>query len=151
MIKRLFFILLLAFAAPPALADTTFVRGQILNELREDGYEEVRISRTLLGRMRFVATNNRSRREIVVNPITGVILRDYIRFLRGSDDDDENESVSDDDKGDDDGNDDDDDEEDDDEEEDEEDEDDEDDEVDNSGSGSSNSGSGSGDDREEDD
>ncbi|NNJ67174.1 MAG: hypothetical protein HKP54_03980, partial [Boseongicola sp.] len=63
-------------------------RETIINELREDGFQEIRISRTLLGRTRFVATNETMRREIVVNPTSGVVLRDYIRFLRDRDDDD---------------------------------------------------------------
>ena len=125
------------------------MRDRILQDLREDGYREVRISRTFLGRMRFVATKSDARREIVVNPVNGVILRDYIRFLRkpgesssavssggtaGSgngydNDDDEYDDEYDDDYDD----------------HDDDDEEEEDDEVDNSGSGSSNSGSGSGD------
>ncbi len=119
MLKRLLFILAVALAPAPALADAEAVRDRIVTLLREDGYSEIRVSRTLLGRMRFVATAAESEREIVVNPGTGVILRDYIRFLKrngrgGSGDFDDDD-----------------------------DEEDDDDESDNSGSGSSNSGSGS--------
>lgn len=117
------------------MADADSVRDRIVNVLREDGYNEIRVSRTLLGRMRFVATRADAEREIVVNPGTGVILRDYIRFLKrgGRDDDDDDDDEDDDDDDEDDDDDDDDDDED-------------DDESDNSGSGSSNSGSGSDDD-----
>lgn len=120
MLKRLLFILLLALAPAPALADAASVRDRIVTLLREDGYSEIRVSRTLLGRMRFVATRRDAEREIVVNPNTGVILRDYIRFLSTSsrsdddvetkysddsdhDDDDESDDDESDDSSDDDG------------------------------------------------
>ena len=86
MLRSVLIIVFLAFATSPALAAGDFVRDKILQDLREDGYSHVKISRTFLGRMRFVATKSGSRREIVVNPVNGVILRDYVRFLRVSDD-----------------------------------------------------------------
>ena len=144
MLKRLLIIVLLC-AASPALADADRVRDYVVRELREDGFSEIRITRTWLGRLRFVARTANRRREIVVNPVTGVILRDYVRWLRDEDskpssagkgggghdeDDDENDDEN--------GNDDEDDDRD-----DEDDDDDDDDDEDNSGSGSSNSGSGS--------
>lgn len=132
MLKRLLVVLVLAFAPPPALADAASVRDRIISELREDGYSEIRTSRTLLGRLRFLATRADARREIVVNPNTGLILRDYVRFFSrsgsgsgsdGSDgfDDDENDDEDDDDYDDD---------------YDDESDDDDDDDDDNSGSGS---------------
>ena len=123
--------LALAMVAPAA-ASPDEVRARIVAELREEGYSEIRVSRTLLGRMRFLAETGDRQREIVVNPATGLILRDYIRFVRsrdgsssgsssggssgtgGDDDDDDSDDDSDDDDSDDD--------------------------DDNSGSGSSNSG-----------
>ncbi len=83
MLKRLFFVLFLSVAPVATFAQDSSVRDKIITILREDGFSEVRISRTLLGRMRFVAENAEQRREIVVNPATGVILRDYVRFLTG--------------------------------------------------------------------
>ncbi|MEQ9040082.1 MAG: hypothetical protein RIE24_17165 [Silicimonas sp.] len=148
MLKRLLFILALSLAPAPAIADATSVRDRIVTLLREDGYTEIRMSRTLLGRLRFVGKRRDAEREIVINPNTGVILRDYIRFLKNGRDGD--------------GDDDDDDDDDDDEDDDDEDnsgsgssnsgsgsDDEDDDESDNSGSGSSSSGSGSGDDDED--
>ena len=150
MLKR-FLIVILLLAAPPALADADRVRDFVVRELREDGYSEIRITRTWLGRLRFVARNGDRRREIVVNPATGVILRDYIRWVRNSgsqgggsgngsggsggeeDDDDDEDDDENDDENDDDENDDD--------EDDDEEDGDEDDDEDNSGSGSSGSGS----------
>jgi len=146
MIIRLLVILCLTFAPGVASADADQVRDRIVRELRDDGYDEIRIYRTFLGRLRFVGEDTRSRREIVVNPTTGVILRDYLRFFDQDDEDDDpdEEEVEDQEdnsgsgSGDDDNDDDEDDEAD-----DESDDEDDDDESDNSGSGSSNSGSGS--------
>ena len=109
MIKRILLVLLLAFAPQPGAADAADVRDRIVQELRREDYREIRISRTLLGRMRFVAIRPDARREIVVNPTTGVILRDYIRYTRSSsrsddeddDDDEDNDDEDDDDEDDD--------------------------------------------------
>lgn len=120
MLARLLLVLSLALAPALARADAHTIRDRIITELSEDGYTEVRIGRTLLGRTRFVATRPDARREIVVNPRTGVILRDYIRFLSTSsrsdddvetkysddsdhDDDDESDDDESDDSSDDDG------------------------------------------------
>lgn len=96
MLHRLILIIFLAFSAAPAAADADALRNHYVNELQEDGYEEIRITRTLLGRMRFVALSPRYRREIVINPLTGVVLRDYIRVLKRDDDDDDDEDDDDD-------------------------------------------------------
>lgn len=53
-------------------------------QLTEQGFVEFEVSRTLLGRIRIVATNELYRREIVFHPVTGEILRDYIEALDGS-------------------------------------------------------------------
>ena len=87
MIKSVLIALFFALFAVPATADEASVRDTIVNELKSDGYEEIRISRTWLGRTRFVAEDSRRYREIVVNPTTGVILRDYFRFLHSDEDD----------------------------------------------------------------
>ena len=76
---RILTVLILLLIAPPAAADAKSVRDFYVRELREDGYSEIRITKTWLGRMRIVAMKPGSRREIVVNPVTGLILRDYIR------------------------------------------------------------------------
>jgi hypothetical protein len=50
----------------------------LVQQLREQGYVEFTVSRTLLGRVRVVAlAPDGSQREIVFNPATGEILRDY--------------------------------------------------------------------------
>ena len=74
-------VLALSIGGPSfAQSQADVVRDRVIAELRDDGYRQIRISRTLLGRMRFVADGPEARREIVVNPATGVILRDFIRF-----------------------------------------------------------------------
>ncbi len=86
MLKRAFVLVYFALAmTAPAAASPDEVRARIVAELREEGYAEIRVSRTLLGRLRFVAVNRDRQREIVVNPATGLILRDYIRFERSRD------------------------------------------------------------------
>ena len=60
----------------------------MVTQLRDQGFRDIRISRTLLGRVRIVATNAEMRREVVIDPATGLILRDYWVMLHGDDDDD---------------------------------------------------------------
>ncbi len=57
---------------------------QVAAQLKRMGYAEVTVSRTLLGRMRIVGTSSRYRREIVLDPRNGEILRDLRRPLDGS-------------------------------------------------------------------
>ena len=128
--------------ATPLAAQT--VEESILSQLSDQGFSEFETRRTLLGRIRIVAYGNGLIREIVINPTTGEILRDYWRKEDGDvavpklvdpsaqtassddddDDDDDNDDRDDDDRDDDD---DDDSDDDDDDEEDDDDEDDDDD------------------------
>lgn len=48
----------------------------VVSQLRRQGFSKVSTERTLLGRVRIVATGNGGRREIILNPRTGEILRD---------------------------------------------------------------------------
>ncbi len=150
MIKRFLILFLLILAAPTdAAAQGLTVRDYYVRELREDGYASIQVSRTFLGRMRLLGRKPGYRREIIVNPRNGAVLRDYIRVTTtengggggqpafgggGSDDEDDDfdDEYEDD--------------EDDDEYEDDENDDESEDDHDNSGSGSSDSGSGSDDD-----
>lgn len=78
------------------------VGDQIARQLRRRGYSDVTVSRTLLGRIRVVGTRGTKRREIVVNPSSGEILRDLVidnrtgsaasTFDDGGGDDDDNGS-----------------------------------------------------------
>lgn len=62
-------------AASPAIAAS--VEDQVISQLREQGFESIRMSRTWLGRVRIKARGRGYEREIIINPRTGEILRDY--------------------------------------------------------------------------
>ena len=51
----------------------------IVQHLRAQGYTQITRQRTLLGRIRVTATGGGREREIVLNPSTGAVLRDYTR------------------------------------------------------------------------
>ena len=137
---------LFAAVALPSAASAQTAEEQVIRQLKRQGYTHITLRRTLLGRTRIIATGPQGRREIVLNPSTGAILRDYIdrsdSDRRDRDDRNDDQEDREDDREDerDDRNDDREDERDD-REDDREDR--EDDREDNSGSGSSNSGKGS--------
>ncbi len=80
---------LLAGVALPGGVFAQTAEDQVVNQLKRQGYQRITLGRTLLGRTRIVATGPRGRREIVLNPSTGAILRDYVdRSDRGRDSDD---------------------------------------------------------------
>jgi hypothetical protein len=83
MIKRILIPLVVAagLLGPPAHAAST--EEGIVAELREQGFSRIEIRRTLLGRTRIIATSPAYEREIVLNPASGVILRDFWT-VRGS-------------------------------------------------------------------
>lgn len=74
-----------AISAAPAMAAT--LEERLVAQLRAQGYTEIRKSRTLLGRVRIEAERPGGEREIIFNPRTGEILRDYWE----EDDDDEHD------------------------------------------------------------
>lgn len=74
--RRKFLVLVTAFSlsgAMPAWADE---QDDIVERLVEAGFGQIEITRTLLGRVRILATKGKIRRELVINPRTGEILRD---------------------------------------------------------------------------
>lgn len=74
--RRKFLVLVTAFSlsgAMPAWADE---QDDIVERLVEAGFGQIEITRTLLGRVRILATKGNMRRELVINPRTGEILRD---------------------------------------------------------------------------
>ncbi len=77
--KLLLAVILLAGLTDAALART--VEQQLLSSLQKQGYVVLEQGYTILGRLRVVAENGKIRREIVVNPGTGEILRDYAVML----------------------------------------------------------------------
>lgn len=60
-------------AAPVHASD---YEEDIISYLRKQGYATVTVSTTMLGRSKILAVNAKGRREIVLNPRTGEILRD---------------------------------------------------------------------------
>ncbi|MEM9579626.1 MAG: hypothetical protein AAF891_02985 [Pseudomonadota bacterium] len=77
MVSRLYLALVLTLAASTPLTAQS-VAEDIAAQLRAQGYEQVQMSRTWLGRLRFLATTGLQTREIIVNPRTGEILRDFM-------------------------------------------------------------------------
>jgi len=75
MLKRLFICLVLV-GAPLSVAAQS-VEEQIVSQLRDQGYQDIVANRTWLGRVRVVAVRGNRHRELVFNPLTGEILRDY--------------------------------------------------------------------------
>ena len=71
------FALSLFLALAPAAVSAQSVQDQVVTQLQQQGFIQFEVTRTLLGRIRIVAVSATHRREIVLVPETGVILRDY--------------------------------------------------------------------------
>jgi hypothetical protein len=71
---------MMAMARPAFARD---VSDQIVDQLKRLGYSRIEKQRTLLGRTRILAESATRRREIIVNPGTGEILRDYWEQISG--------------------------------------------------------------------
>ena len=69
-----------AIAASAAFASP--FEDVVVAQLKSQGYKAVTVERTLLGRIKIVGQINDGRREIIINPRTGEILRDL--WLVGS-------------------------------------------------------------------
>jgi len=69
------FVFSLSVLGAPLVAQS--LEGQITDQLREQGYENVQVTKTWLGRLRIQAASDDQTREIIVNPRTGEILRDF--------------------------------------------------------------------------
>ncbi|MBI1415995.1 MAG: hypothetical protein GC146_02125 [Limimaricola sp.] len=83
MLRRLIMTLVLS-VAPLAVAAQS-VEDSIVAQLRQQGFTEIKITHTLLGRVRIDATSKSLYREVVFNPTTGEVLRDYWRQLSTGD------------------------------------------------------------------
>lgn len=75
------FCLLLLTLFGPTQGGATPGQDIVTASLMAQGYEVQLVHWTLLGRIRIVAVNATIRREIVINPNTGEILRDYAQPL----------------------------------------------------------------------
>jgi hypothetical protein len=67
----------LGFGGGPAQAKTKDIAAVWVQQLLLDGYEEIEVSQTWLGRVRIQAEKGDLEREIIFNPQTGEVLRDY--------------------------------------------------------------------------
>ncbi|WGW05670.1 hypothetical protein [Tropicibacter oceani] len=67
--------LALVLGGQAAYAQTA--QDQVIRQLKTLGYTSIRVRRTLLGRVRILAQGRPGSREIVLDPATGTILRDY--------------------------------------------------------------------------
>ncbi len=77
-------LLAATLAASAGLAKAQSPADAVVQQLREQGYVEFAVTRTLLGRVRVVAlAPDGEQREIVFNPATGEILRDYSEAADG--------------------------------------------------------------------
>ncbi len=100
MLRRTFIataITALAVMASPVFGQSTV--DSITSEMQRGGFNRVQVRRTLLGRIRIVGESRDTKREIVLNPNTGLILRDFTTAKPVSDTsrDEENEDPGDDD------------------------------------------------------
>lgn len=95
MLKTFALTSLLALAAAAPAAAQSVADGAVA-ELRASGFQKITITRTLLGRVLVLGSSLEGQREIVINPNTGEILRDYFRprimVASSSDNDDGNET-----------------------------------------------------------
>lgn len=78
--------LMISFAPGSSRAD---VAGDAVQFLEAQGYEVVRLERTILGRIRIEAERGELRREMVLDRNSGEVLRDLIREQSDLDDDDQ--------------------------------------------------------------
>ena len=76
-------MLVLILAAGAAPAQDRDLLARLVFALRAEGYDQIRTERTLLKRIRIVAGRAGERREIVIDPRTGEVLRDYSRERNG--------------------------------------------------------------------
>ncbi|WP_238367300.1 hypothetical protein [Mesobacterium pallidum] len=72
----------LALASPVQAADP--VTNGVVAQLSDQGYRRIVIGKTFLGRMRIVATSGSERREIILDPRSGEILRDLTQREDGT-------------------------------------------------------------------
>jgi uncharacterized membrane protein YgcG len=80
--RQLTALMIAAFlGASPATAQS--MEQLLVSQLRTQGFTRIEVSTTWLGRTRIVAESSNQRREIIFNPRTGEILRDFWRRSDG--------------------------------------------------------------------
>ena len=75
MFKTLAIAITLAMA--PHAAHAQSVEEQIIAQLEAQGFTQIEVSRTLLGRIKLEAVSPTLVRQLIVNPATGEVLRDF--------------------------------------------------------------------------
>ena len=81
---RMSWLLAATLAASAGVAHAQSPADAVVQQLREQGYVEFEVTRTLLGRIQVIArAPDGEQREIVFNPATGEILRDYSEAADG--------------------------------------------------------------------
>ena len=81
--RRLFLLLTSAAAASVAFPAHADYVNSVRDQLSQQGYRQISVSSTLLGRTRIVAKSKSGTREIIMNPRTGEILRDLWSSAQG--------------------------------------------------------------------
>ena len=79
--RRVFIGAIAAFALAAGMAAAQSIGDFIVGQLQAQGYEQIQLSRTWLGRTRIVAQKGNEVREIIFNPSTGEILRDFWQIV----------------------------------------------------------------------
>ena len=79
--RILTYALALTLIGTAAFADVTTAW---VKQLQLDGYDDIAVSRTWLGRIRIIAEKDEIEREIILHRATGEVLRDYSRAEDGS-------------------------------------------------------------------
>ncbi|GLS85656.1 hypothetical protein GCM10010873_06290 [Cypionkella aquatica] len=72
-----------SFGVLPGAACADSYQKSVVSQLRRQGYRQINVERTLLGRVRIVAARGGGLREIILNPRTGEILRDVLLAADG--------------------------------------------------------------------
>lgn len=74
--RRHFVGLIMAVSVVGTVAAAAGIADQIVRQLQDDGYTDIVLEKTWLGRIRITAVSSEGTREIILNPSTGEILRD---------------------------------------------------------------------------
>ncbi len=75
----------MTLVAGPAIGQS--IEDAIIQQLQSQGFTQITVSRTFLGRIRIDAYSNSLERELIINPNTGEVLRDHWEPLKSSDGD----------------------------------------------------------------
>ena len=82
--RRIFLSALCASLACASAGYAASFEDAVVAQLRAQGYGKISIERTLLGRVRIIARMGAAKREIILNPRTGEILRDIVLDAQGN-------------------------------------------------------------------